>query len=253
MKLPFDINMRKVQKTYLEVEGKQVPVKIYHESRRNVRASFGKQQVILRMPYLLTSEQQKEQLAWFAEWVQDQFKDNQDLHVRFFGRGYKDGDVLKVGEREYFLNFKFTEKKTHSAKLSNRVITLLLSKNDTQAHLQKAIKHLLSRVIGQDYKPEIARRVNELNNLYFRMPVKSLNFKYNQSNWGSCSNEGNLNLSTRLLFAPEDVVDYVIIHELAHLIELNHSPRFWKLVSDAMPEYKEKEQWLKENGHLCHF
>ena len=148
MKLPFDINMRKVQKTYLEVEGKQVPVKIYHESRRNVRASFGKQQVILRMPYLLTSEQQKEQLAWFAEWVQDQFKDNQDLHVRFFGRGYKDGDVLKVGEREYFLNFKFTDKKTHSAKLSNRVITLLLSKNDTQAHLQKAIKHLLSRVIG---------------------------------------------------------------------------------------------------------
>jgi predicted metal-dependent hydrolase len=111
----------------------------------------------------------------------------------------------------------------------------------------------LSRVVAQDFKPDMIRRVNELNNLYFKKPVNSLNFKYNQSNWGSCSNKGNLNLSTRLLFAPDDVVDYVIIHELAHLIELNHSPRFWKLVSDAMPDYKLKEKWLKENGHLCHF
>ena len=72
--------------------------------------------------------------------------------------------------------------------------------------------------------------------------------KYNHSNWGSCSSKGNINLSTRLLFAPDDVIDYVIIHELAHRIEMNHSPRFWKLVSDAMPDYKEKEKWLKVHG-----
>ena len=160
---------------------------------------------------------------------------------------------MKVGAREYTLNFSFLDKKTHTASLKNGVLHLKLSKHDSAAHLQKAIKHLLSRVVGNDFKPEIARRVNEFNNMHFNMPVKSLNFKYNQSNWGSCSNQGNLNLSTRLLFAPDDVVDYVIIHELAHLIELNHSDRFWKLVSDAMPNYKEKEDWLKENGHLCHF
>jgi len=49
------------------------------------------------------------------------------------------------------------------------------------------------------------------------------------------------------------VVDYVIVHELAHLIEANHSHRFWKVVSDIMPNYKEKEEWLKENNHLCDF
>ncbi len=245
--------MSKVQKTYLEVQGKQVPVKVYHEKRRNVRASFGKQYVILRMPNLLTASQQKEQLTWFANWVQDQFAKHKDLHVRFFGKNYQDGDVLKVGAREYILKFSFLDKKTHTANLKNGILHLKLSKHDSEAHLQKAIKHLLSRVVAQDFKPEIARRVNEFNNMHFRMPVKSLKFKYNQSNWGSCSNQGNLNLSTRLLFAPDDVVDYVIIHELAHLIELNHSDRFWKLVSDAMPNYKEKEEWLKVNGHLCHF
>ncbi|HFC00075.1 MAG TPA: M48 family peptidase [Phaeodactylibacter sp.] len=245
--------MAKVQKIYVEVNGKHVPAKIYHENRRNVRASFGKNSVILRMPILLTPAQQKEQFAWFKGWVQEQFAKHKNLHTRFFGKNYKDGDVLKVGTREYVLKFDFIDKKTHTANLENGILHLKLSKHDSPVHLQKAIKHLLSRVIANDYKPEITRRVNELNNLFFKMPVKGLKFKYNQSNWGSCSSQGNLNLSTRLLFAPDAVVDYVIIHELAHLIEMNHSNRFWKLVSDAMPDYEEKEKWLKENGHLCQF
>ena len=245
--------MPKVQHTFLKVQGKQVPVKVYQERRGNVRASIGKQAVILRMPSMLTPAQKKDQLAWFANWVEKQFSKSKDVQLRFFGKDYQDGDILKVGAREYLLKFEFLDKKTHTANLKNKVIHLRLSKHDSAVHLQKAIKHLLSRVVGNDYKPEIARRVNEFNNMHFRKEVKSLNFKYNQTNWGSCSSKGNLNLSTRLLFAPDDVVDYVIIHELAHLIEMNHSDRFWKLVSDAMPNYKEKEEWLKENGKLCHF
>jgi predicted metal-dependent hydrolase len=66
--------------------------------------------------------------------------------------------------------------------------------------------------------------------MYFQKPIKSVNLKYNLSNWGSCSTKGNINLSTRLLFAPDDVIDYVIIHELAHLLEMNHSPHFWAIV-----------------------
>ena len=188
-----------------------------------------------------------------STWVQKRFEQNQQLHAQFFGKGYQDGDEVVVGERTYLLKITHTERKTHSAKLRNQVIHLFLSSNDSETHLQKSIQHLMSRVIAQDYMPEIRRRVNELNNLYFRQPVKSVNLKYNHSNWGSCSSHSNLNFSTRLLFAPSNVIDYVIIHELAHLIELNHSDRFWKLVSDAMPDYEEKEEWLKKNDHLCHF
>jgi predicted metal-dependent hydrolase len=108
-------------------------------------------------------------------------------------------------------------------------------------------------LVAQDYKPAITRRVMELNHLYFQKPVNSVNLKFNRSNWGSCSTKSNLNLSTCLLFAPEDVIDYVIIHELAHLIEMNHSHRFWALVENAMPDYKEKEKWLKDNWQTCVF
>jgi len=69
----------------------------------------------------------------------------------------------------------------------------------------------------------------------------------------SCSSKSNINLSTRLLFAPSDVIDYVIVHELTHLIEMNHSQKFWNLVKSVMPNYKQKEKWLKEYGKLCDF
>jgi predicted metal-dependent hydrolase len=94
----------------------------------------------------------------------------------------------------------------------------------------------------------VTRRVHELNARHYQKPVKAVHLKYNHSNWGSCSSKGNINLSTRLLFAPAFVLDYVIIHELAHLIEMNHSDRFWKHVSRAMPDYQKAERWLKKHG-----
>jgi len=66
-----------------------------------------------------------------------------------------------------------------------------------------------------------------------------------QSRWGSCSSKGSLNFSWRLMLADEDVIDYVVVHELAHLREMNHSPRFWAVVAQAMPDYKTRQAKLK--------
>jgi predicted metal-dependent hydrolase len=77
--------------------------------------------------------------------------------------------------------------------------------------------------------------------------------KNNVSNWGSCSTKGNVNISTRLLFAPEMVIDYVFIHELAHLVHHDHSDRFWKLVEEKMPDYMQAEKWLKKHSEDCYF
>lgn len=70
-----------------------------------------------------------------------------------------------------------------------------------------------------------------------------------QKRWGSCSNQGNINFSYRLSMVPDWVFNYVIIHELAHLKEPNHSPAFWSLIQKVMPYYKESKKWLKEH-HL---
>lgn len=68
-----------------------------------------------------------------------------------------------------------------------------------------------------------------------------------KSRWGSCSNRGNLNFNWKLIMAPPEVLDYVVIHELCHLHEFNHSPRFWQLVRAQMPDYEAWKKWLKDH------
>ena len=70
--------------------------------------------------------------------------------------------------------------------------------------------------------------------------------KYATSFWGHCSRGGHIVISVRLLFAPARTVDYVLIHELAHLVHADHSPRFWKLVEKIDPTYAEKEKHLTD-------
>jgi len=69
-----------------------------------------------------------------------------------------------------------------------------------------------------------------------------------RTRWGSCSSMGNLNFTWRLVMAPPEVIDYVVVHELAHLRVNNHSKEFWKQVERIMPDYKQRLKWLKENG-----
>ncbi|HEX4247101.1 MAG TPA: SprT family zinc-dependent metalloprotease [Pseudonocardia sp.] len=73
-----------------------------------------------------------------------------------------------------------------------------------------------------------------------------------RTRWGSCSHNGRLSFSWRLLMAPEYVLDYVVVHELCHLREFNHSRSFWQLVETARPEWREARDWLRRHGHELH-
>ena len=69
-----------------------------------------------------------------------------------------------------------------------------------------------------------------------------------RTRWGSCSSKGNLNFNCLLMLTPEDVYDYVVVHELCHRREMNHSKRFWSLVESVLPDYKKCEAYLKKEG-----
>ena len=69
-----------------------------------------------------------------------------------------------------------------------------------------------------------------------------------KTRWGSCSAKGNLNFNWKLVLMPQEILDYVVVHELAHRIQMNHSAAFWAEVGKILPDYKERRQWLKVNG-----
>lgn len=76
----------------------------------------------------------------------------------------------------------------------------------------------------------------------------TITIRSQHTRWGSCSSKGNLNFNCLLMLTPDSVVDYVVVHELCHRKEMNHSARFWALVEKILPDYRESKGWLKENG-----
>ncbi len=77
---------------------------------------------------------------------------------------------------------------------------------------------------------------------------EKITVRWQRTRWGSCSGKGNLNFNCLLLLAPPEVLDYVVVHELCHRKEMNHSKAFWELVAKVCPDYKAHRKWLKEYG-----
>lgn len=77
----------------------------------------------------------------------------------------------------------------------------------------------------------------------------SVTVRNQKSRWGSCSSRGTLSFNYRLMFAPPNVLDYVVVHELCHLTHMNHSGDFWNMVERIMPDYRIYKNWLRDHGH----
>lgn len=82
----------------------------------------------------------------------------------------------------------------------------------------------------------------------YKVNYNRISIKDQRSKWGSCSSKKNLNFSWRLILLPWDMLEYIVIHEVCHLLQMNHSPKFWAEVEKCYPEYKKARKWMRENG-----
>ena len=115
------------------------------------------------------------------------------------------------------------------------------------AHLPRRLTDWLKAEAKREIAPRARDHAAILERRLGRVSVRDT-----RSRWGSCSARGDLSFSWRLILAPEPVLDYVVAHEAAHLVEMNHSVRFWRLVERLMPDYERWRTWLKHHGARLH-
>ncbi len=129
---------------------------------------------------------------------------------------------------------------------------------DNKFYISKANQNKADQLFRKWYMKQAEEKIIPKAKLHARnigvhyKAIKILDLKYR---WGSCTPKDNINFNWRLVKAPVYVINYIIVHELAHLIEPNHTPKFWNIVSVQLPHYNKAKDWLKDNGHLleCEF
>jgi hypothetical protein len=110
-------------------------------------------------------------------------------------------------------------------------------------HLPRRVTDFLKREAKREIEVLVAKHTAAVGRR-----AKSVRFRDTTSRWGSCTSEGSLSFSWRIAMAPGAVIDYLVAHEVAHLIEMNHGPKFWKLCRELCPRTDEARAWLKRNG-----
>lgn len=202
--------------------------------------------IIIRLSRFVALAQRDKVIADFLAWAKKRLQKVSASALKM--PTYKNGSIIITHNKNYELRIIVEERAKTSISLEDGLIFLRLPR--TTSDVSGKSRFLIEKVIMEDQTPYLHEVVDELNQLFFQAKYKSCRFKRMKVRFGSCSSKGNLNFAFRLLFAPREVFRYVCTHELAHLQEFNHSSRFWDLVEVAMPEYKESEAWLRNNGFL---
>lgn len=240
------------QNFYFEWQGRKVNLHIYNENRINSRVSITKTGVHVRLPVLLPHFEKERLTKQFVEWAKKRLDEKPEL-FHSENRIYKSGDKIKLFDKTLTILLESKNNEGNFAQIKGDVLYIEVSNSLKEEVYYNVVGKLVYKVLANHYKNKIWHWLNELNEKHQFGELKNLSMKNNSSNWGSCSSKGNINISVRLLLAPANTVEYVLIHELAHLQEQNHGKNFWNLVEKACPNYKQHKKWLKIYAKDCVF
>jgi len=200
--------------------------------------------VVIAAPPLVPAFYLKKLLRKKAGWVHGRLAKALDLHHQRTGKNYSHGaEIMFLGDI-----YRLHLEKNGATRLNaeNNTLYLGLSSPEGGKTENPAI------ALELWYKTQ-AQAVFEQRGRFFSEDMalhpKLIGIKAYKTRWGSCHTDGRIYFNWRLVMAPMQVIDYVIVHELSHLLHPNHSPLFWKQVEAHCPSYREHRKWLRKNGH----
>ncbi|HBW33933.1 M48 family metallopeptidase [Desulfosporosinus sp. BICA1-9] len=230
----------------LSIKDQTIPYEERRSARyRRITLSILEDRLRISAPKNVSVKQLQELLLAKQEWILKHWLAKQAVLKR--PARYSDGEHFLYRGKTVELKIRRHPRQRIRVYLEGQELEVYLSQDledkDCAPHVQKA---LLSW-----YKAQ-ARRVlqDKLEKQAERMQVcfQTFRLKEQKTSWGSCSSKRNVNLNWRIIMAPDAGIDYIIIHELAHLTHLNHSEQFWLRVAVFMPEYAYWKKWFKDHG-----
>ncbi|MGB3367292.1 MAG: SprT family zinc-dependent metalloprotease [Acidaminobacteraceae bacterium] len=156
---------------------------------------------------------------------------------------YESGDMYRVLWKTYELKLVINSEIFKSVAKIDKDHIVVESNTDEREVIAKAIDTLYR----QEARKIIKARV-KIYQSHFKSKPKEITFKNEKSRWGSCTSDRVINFNYRIIMAPLNIVDYLVVHEMCHLAHMNHSKSFWTMVGGILPDYKESREWLKYNG-----
>ncbi len=229
----------------LQVQGLEEPVEVrrHPKARRmTLRISRTQRTVIVTLPMQCDLAQAGQFLSNHLDWVRDR------LTKMPAAMPFVDGGMVSLRGIPHRIIFN------GARRAAAPVVTRISGIDTRELHVAGAIetapRRLRSWLIEQarqDLKERVAYHTGRLG-----LKAHKISVRDQTSRWGSCSSKGNLSFSWRLVMAPPQILDYVAAHEVAHLAEMNHGPRFWALVRKTCPQMDEAKQWLQAYGIELH-
>ena len=144
------------------------------------------------------------------------------------------------------LSFQSQSEKSFIASIQKKNITLAHPHRAKKKQLQNHLPRLFRKIIAEIHKDWLQEQIALLNDRHFNVPdIGHTRFKEVKSRWGSCSEKKNLNFSNKMLFLPEELQHYLLVHEMAHLLHMNHSKKYWQKVNEVIPDYKQHSKKLR--------
>jgi hypothetical protein len=193
--------------------------------------------LVVRAPMRVSDADIKHLVKQKEGWIREKQKQVKDKSTQSTPKVYMDGEEFLYLGKSYKL--KIVTDLNPALVLSRKFYLSLRALPKAESVFTKWYRDQARAVISERVKLYAARHGFK----YRKIRITSA-----RTRWGSCSSMGNLNFTWRLVMAPPEVIDYVVVHELAHLQVNNHSKEFWNQVGCIMPDYKKRLRWLKENG-----
>lgn len=213
-----------------------LPYTLVRSKRKTLQLVINKNGELIARAPLRMSERRinsfvKEKAAWIAK-KQQQVLAAKDNHPPL---------RMQTGEQLMYLGIKRTLVFGGTSAIRLEGSSLLLPENTTQEHLIAWLKAQAKQLFTQ----RVQHYANVMNVSYTAVKVSSA-----QHRWGSCSAKNSLNFAWRLILCTPEAIDYVVVHELSHVMHKNHGASFWKSVEKVLPDYKTQRRWLKQHGVL---